>query len=248
MDSAPLISIITITYNAATVLPTTMKSVATQSFRDFEHLIIDGASTDDTLLVGRSNPDTRIISEPDKGLYDAMNKGLKAARGKYVIFLNAGDAFRDNDVLEDYAQAAAKDADIIYADTMIVNAGGVDISPRHYSVPDTLTHDSFSRGMLICHQAFMVKRNLAPEYNLAYRFSADYDWTIRCINKSIPEKCINLKRVAINYLSDGLTDRNKWASLRERYHVMADHYGHSAALRRHATLILAKLIPSLDRR
>ena len=248
MDSAPLISIITITYNAASVLRPTMNSVAAQSFRDFEHLIIDGASTDDTLPVARSNPSARIISEPDKGLYDAMNKGLKAARGKYVIFLNAGDTFRGNDVLESYAQAARKDADIIYADTMIVNSAGTDIAPRHYSVPATLTKSSFSRGMLICHQAFMVRRELAPEYNLSYRFSADYDWTIRCINKTTPERCINLRRVAINYLSDGLTDKNKWASLRERYRVMADHYGHLSALRRHATLILAKAIPALDRR
>lgn len=236
----PLVSIITITYNAAEVLPATMASVAEQSFRDFEHLIIDGASTDTTLLVARSNPDTRIISEPDKGLYDAMNKGLKAARGKYVLFLNAGDAFRGPEVLAEYARRAAEGYDIIYADTMIVDAAGHDIGPRHYSAPDILTVESFNRGMLICHQAFMVRKAIAPDYNLAYRFSADYDWTIRCISRTTPERCINLNLCAISYLSDGLTDKNKWKSLRERYRVMASHYGHLKALRRHAQLVLGR--------
>lgn len=81
MESAPLISVITITFNAEKELPVTMKSVARQTFRDFEHLIIDGASTDNTLKIAREVRQTRILSEPDRGLYDAMNKGLHMARG-----------------------------------------------------------------------------------------------------------------------------------------------------------------------
>ena len=111
-----------------------------------------------------------------------------------------------------------------------------------------LTRDSFSKGMLICHQAFMVKRSLAPDYDLRYRFSADYDWTIRCIFASDEQRCTNLGMVTIDYLSDGLTDRNKLKSLRERYRVMAAHYGHLRELRRHADLIASKVIPALDRR
>lgn len=234
----PLISVITITYNAEKTLPATIESVLSQNFDDFEHLIIDGASTDRTLEIARRNKEARIISERDNGLYDAMNKGIDNAKGEYLIFLNAGDSFRSPQTLSLYAGEAVKDRDIIYADTMIVDSEGKDIAPRHYTAPDILTAKSFSKGMLICHQAFMVKKALAPKYDLTYRFSADYDWTIRCIKKSAPEKCINLNYVAINYLSDGLTDNNKFKSLRERYHVMARHYGHLSALRRHVALLL----------
>lgn len=236
----PLISIITITYNAEKELPVTMDSVMSQSYDNFEHLIIDGASTDRTLEIARKNGDARIMSEKDNGLYDAMNKGLDLARGKYVLFLNAGDSFRTSDTLALYAEEAEKDRDIIYADTMIVNSDGDDIGPRHYSAPLLLTHDSFSKGMLICHQAFMVKKEIAPQYDLQYRFSADYDWTIKCIRNTDPEKCINLNTVAINYLSDGMTDKNKIKSLKERYKVMARHYGTLSAIKRHIALIFGR--------
>ena len=123
---------------------------------------------------------------------------------------------------------------------MIVDEKRNDISPRHYSAPDILTFKSFSKGMLICHQAFMVKKTLAPEYDLQYRFSADYDWTIKCIKNTIPEKCHNLKRVAINYLSNGMTDKNKYKSLMERFKVMSTHYGKISAIKRHLELIVGK--------
>lgn len=238
--TTPLISIITITYNAEKELPRTIASILEQNFDDFEHLVIDGASSDGTLEIARRNPDARIISERDRGLYDAMNKGLKNAKGKYVLFLNAGDTFRNSEILSRYAAEAKKGYDIIYSDTMVVDADGKDLQPRHYSVPDLLTFESFSRGMLICHQAFMVKKEIAPKYDLQYRFSADYDWTIRCIKNTEPNKCINLKVVGINYLSDGMTDKNKFKSLKERYHVMASHYGTVAAIKRHIQLILGK--------
>lgn len=244
----PLISVITITYNAASTIGVTMASVAAQTCRDYEHVVIDGASRDATLEIARSYEGVRILSEPDKGLYDAMNKGLRMARGEYVIFLNSGDTFHSADVLEAYARRARLGDDIIYGDTVIVDSERRELGPRHYSVPARLTRDSFSKGMLICHQAFMVKRSLAPDYDLRYRFSADYDWTIRCIFASDEQRCTNLGMVTIDYLSDGLTDRNKLKSLRERYRVMAAHYGHLRALRRHAALIASKVIPALDRR
>lgn len=238
--TTPLITIVTITYNAEKELPRTIESVMEQTCHDYEHLIIDGASTDRTLEVARRNPDARILSERDHGLYDAMNKGLAYARGKYILFLNAGDTFRTPDTLALYAKEAAKERDIIYADTMIVDEEGNDIGPRHYSAPEILTSDSFSKGMLICHQAFMVRREIAPPYDLQYRFSADYDWTIKCIAETTPENCANLQTVAINYLSNGMTDKNKFKSLRERFKVMAKHYGTGAAIKRHLALVMGR--------
>lgn len=238
----PLISIITITYNAAETIGVTMASVAQQTCRDYEHVVIDGASRDATLEIARSYDGVRILSESDKGLYDAMNKGLRMARGKYLLFLNSGDTFHSADTLEAYARRARLGDDIIYGDTVIVDAERRMIGPRHYSVPAWLTFDSFSNGMLICHQAFMVRRALAPDYDLSYRFSADYDWTIRCIKNADDNKCSNLGMITIDYLSDGLTDKNKLKSLRERYHVMAHHYGHRRTLKRHVELIAGKFL------
>lgn len=227
MNDKPLLTIITITFNAQDVVVPTMQSVASQNYADFEHLIIDGASTDNTLALARQHgiARLRILSEPDKGLYDAMNKGLKMAKGKYVLFLNAGDTFHSTDTLAKYAKAAQKNPDIIYADTVIVNAQRKVIAPRHLSAPDVLTVKSFSKGMLICHQAFMVRKEIAPRYDTSFRFSADYDWTIRCIKNSKPGRRVNLRTVAIDYLCDGLTDKNKLKSLRERFTIMTFHYG-----------------------
>lgn len=239
---ASLISIITITYNAAETIGATMASVAQQTCRDYEHVVIDGASRDATLEIARSYEGVRILSEPDKGLYDAMNKGIRMARGKYLLFLNSGDTFHSSDTLEAYARRARLGDDIIYGDTVVVDKERRMIGPRHYSVPARLTFDSFSKGMLICHQAFMVRRVLAPDYDLSYRFSADYDWTIKCIKNADENKCSNLGMITIDYLSDGLTDKNKLKSLRERYHVMAHHYGHRRALKRHVELITGKIL------
>lgn len=240
MDGRPLISVITITYNASETLPLTMKSVGEQTFHDFEHLVVDGASTDDTIILARQmgKPGLRIVSEPDEGLYYAMNKGLKMASGRYLIFLNSGDRFHDADSLKSYAEAIKKKSpDIIYGDTDIVDIKGKRIGPRHLSAPEILTVDSFSHGMLICHQAFMVRKDIAPLYDTDFRYSADYDWCIRCIKASRAGDRVNLHKVTIDYLADGLTDKHKKASLIERFKIMAAHYGSMKAVAAHLSFI-----------
>lgn len=238
--NTPLFSIITITFNAEKTLPVTLESVKNQSCKDFEHIIVDGASMDKTLIVARKRgvKGLRIVSEPDDGLYDAMNKGMKMARGKYLIFLNAGDSFASSVTLDQYADLADKfSPDIIYGDTVIVDSNSNILRPRHLSVPDKLTFESFSHGMLVCHQAFCVKKTIAPEYDLTYRFSADYDWTIRCLKQTSPEKCKNIQGVAIHYLDEGMTEKNKVASLKERFDIMKKHYGVFTAVKRHLEFV-----------
>lgn len=234
MQNSPIISIITVTYNAEAVIGKTLDSLKHQTFQDFEHIVVDGASSDRTLEIIR-NSDTNpvVISEADQGLYDAMNKGLRLAKGKYILFLNAGDSFHTEGTLESYAREAFQDADIIYGDTVIANMEGKVTGKRHLSVPDILTKKSFANGMLVCHQAFMVKRELVPLYDLNYRFSADYDWCVKCIANSQPEKNVNLREVTVRYLSDGLTDKNKFRSLRERFQIMSKHYGLIPTIVRH---------------
>lgn len=238
METTPLISIVTITYNAGKTVVPTLESIAEQTFRNFEHIVVDGASDDETLSVARRYADTRILSEKDSGLYDAMNKGIRLARGKYLLFLNAGDTFHSRHVLSSYAARARKGDDIIYADTVIVDSDRHIIGQRHLSAPATLTFGSFAKGMLVCHQAFMVRKDLAPDYDLRYRFSADYDWTVRCIRNADPRRCTNLDMIAIDYLSDGLTDKNKIRSLKERYSIMARHYGSGRTLLNHIGFLL----------
>ncbi len=241
METAPLISIITITFNAEKCILPTLESVYRQTYRNYEHIIIDGASTDGTLTEARKYPDLRILSERDKGLYDAMNKGLDMARGRYLLFLNAGDTFHSDKTLAAYAERARKGDDIIFGDTVIVDSARHIIGPRHLTAPQSLTFESFAQGMLVCHQAFMVRKELAPHYDLQYRFSADYDWTVKCIRNSNPERCTNLGIIAIDYLSDGLTDKNKLKSLRERYRIMSTHYGSARTLLNHLGFLFRAL-------
>lgn len=244
----PLISVITVCYNAAETIIPTLRSVREQMCENIEHLIIDGASSDETLSLCRREGrfGLRVMSEPDDGLYDAMNKGLGMARGEYVVFLNAGDTFASPDTLSHYAAAAVTGSpDIIYGDTVLVDSGGNVLGPRHLQAPQRLTKESFSHGMLICHQAFMVRKEIAPLYSLQYRFSADYDWTIRCIEAAEPEKCVNLNEVTIRYLRDGLTGANHKASLQERFLIMRRHYGLATAIARHLSFIPRALMRRL---
>lgn len=244
-----LFSIITITYNAEAVLPPTLQSVDDQTFTDYEHIIIDGASRDNTVAIAMgdgSNPRRHVQSEPDKGLYDAMNKGLALSKGEYVIFLNAGDSFASEDTLQRYADGTANGtADIVYSDTLLVNDKRQIVGKRHLSVPKRLTFRSFASGMLVCHQAFCVRRALTEPYNLNYRFSADYEWCLRCLRKSDPHRCVNLCTTGIHYLTDGLTDKNRKASLKERYQIMCRYYGTLPTMIRHIYFFIRSAIRAI---
>ena len=234
----PLFSIITVTWNAADVIAPTIESVQRQTSSDYEMLIIDGASTDDTLAIVKraSIAALRVFSEPDKGLYDAMNKGIARARGRYIMFLNAGDSFADDTVLARMARLAADNPGVIYGQTQLVDAGRNVVGKRHLTAPKKLTANSFKNGMVVCHQAFVVRRDLAPEYDLQYRLSADYDWCIRVLRKSQSNAYVGETPI-ISYLADGMTTRHHRASLWERFRIMCHHYGTAVAIRRHLRFI-----------
>ncbi len=234
----PLFSIITVTWNAAAVIAPTLESVQRQTNTDYEMLIIDGASTDDTLNIvrGASISSLRVFSEPDQGLYDAMNKGIKRARGRYIIFLNAGDAFASDTVLARLAQLTSGNPGVIYGQTQLVDQSREVVGERHLTAPKRLTVDSFLRGMVVCHQAFVVRRDLAPEYDLQYRLSADYDWCIRVL-KASPANAYAGRVPIISYLADGMTTRHHRASLLERYRIMCHHYGTMKAILAHLSFI-----------
>lgn len=232
----PLFSIVTITYNASPTIERTIRSVSSQTFNDYEHIIVDGASKDDTLQIIDRMPGKElrtVYSEPDNGLYDAMNKGLGYAHGQYLVFLNAGDKFHTSDTLAEIAEIIRTKnfPGIVYGQTNLVDNDGKFIAPRHLSAPDNLQYKDFARGMLVCHQAFVVLRRLAPLYNLKWRYSADYEWCLICLQHS--RKNESTGSVLIDYLSEGLTTANRRRSLIERFKIMSHYYGFWPTFRRH---------------
>lgn len=232
----PKFSIITVTYNAGKVLEDTIQSVITQTYKNLEYIIVDGKSTDGTMdIVNRYREHIHtIVSEPDKGLYDAMNKGIDLATGDYLCFLNAGDELHEDDTLQLIVHSLNGEKelpDVIYGETAIVDEEGHFLRMRRLSTPEHLTWKSFQHGMLVCHQAFMPRRDLAVKYNLKYRFSADFDWCIRIMKKS--RVLHNTHLTIIDYLNEGMTTRNHKASLKERFHIMCHHYGTASTIMRH---------------
>lgn len=234
----PLFSIITVTWNAASVIAPTLESVQRQTSSDYEMLIIDGASTDDTLSLVRkaSISGLRVFSEPDNGLYDAMNKGIARARGRYIMFLNAGDALADDTVLARLAVLTSDNPGVIYGQTQLVDASREVVGTRHLTAPRHLSVDSFLRGMVVCHQAFVARRDLVPQYDLRYRLSADYDWCINVLKKSTANAYAGRVPI-ISYLAEGMTTRHHRASLWERYRIMCRHYGVWRATLAHLSFI-----------
>lgn len=237
-------SIITCTYNASEVLQRTLDSVMSQTWGQIEHIIVDGASKDSTMAMAEAyrrrsaeeetEHDIIIKSEPDRGLYDAMNKGLQLATGDYVVFLNAGDVLPTDETLENISNDVNERSDgrlpaVLYGDTNIVDNNGELLRPRRLAPPDDLSWRSFRHGMLVCHQAFYVRTDIAKAepYNLKYRFSADVDWCIRLMKRAEKEglPLLRLPEVVVNYLDGGMTNKNHRASLIERFNVMSHHYG-----------------------
>lgn len=219
----------------------TLKSVSEQSCLDYEHIIIDGLSTDgtDKTVAQMSSHRTFFFSEKDCGIYDAMNKGLGRADGQYLIFLNAGDSFHSADTLQRYADTIKKHntPGIVYGQTVLVDSNRKIIGERHLTAPEKLNLQSFKNGMLVCHQAFCVLRRIAPLYDLRWRFSADYDWCIKCLQHSRCNAMIDGEEPAIDYLCEGMTTNNRRASLVERYKIMCHYYGTLQTVARHLSFI-----------
>lgn len=186
-----------------------------------------------------------VVSEKDRGLYDAMNKGIQKATGDYLVFLNAGDIFPSPDTLELVASSVGDGEElpgVLYGNTDIVDDEGHFLRHRRLQPPERLTWRSFRQGMLVCHQAFYARTDLAKAnpYNMQYRFSADVDWCIRVMKaaerQGLPLR--NVEAVVVNYLDGGMTVKNHRASLRERFRLMRHHYGLLPTLAMHAWFVL----------
>jgi glycosyltransferase involved in cell wall biosynthesis len=232
MKTGPLISVITVVYNGEDHIGRTIESVIEQTYKEIEYIIIDGKSTDKTLdIITGFNGVDLLVSEPDSGLYDAMNKGLKAATGDYVWFLNSGDQIYSNDTLETLVAGLIGTPDIIYGGTMIIDEAQNEVGDRRLKPPAQLTWRSFNQGMVVCHQSILVKRELAPEYNLEYRLSGDIDWVIRACK--VATGIHNTGLILSRFMEGGLTEHNIKAGLKERFRIMTKNYGLIPTILRH---------------
>jgi glycosyltransferase involved in cell wall biosynthesis len=227
-SSTPFLSIITVVYNNLTGLQYTYQSVKSQMCTDFEWLVIDGGSTDGTKewLTDLVFENMRFISEKDGGLYDAMNKGLKLATGKFVWFMNSGDSIFSPDTVQTLInQSVGKD--VLYGETMLVDGDDRQLGIRSEKttrvLPESMNRFSMIKGMVVCHQSFIPQRNLAPPYNITYRFSADIDWVISCLEKA--SSIHNCKTILSNYLIGGLSAQNQKTGWKERWKIYVAHYG-----------------------
>jgi glycosyltransferase involved in cell wall biosynthesis len=209
-----------------------------------EHIIVDGKSKDNTLALIQlyENPKLKWISEPDSGLYDAMNKAVTMATGDYLCFLNAGDMFFLAETVEKMMNSFQPSSapDILYGETAIVDNNGTFLRMRRLKAPETLSWESFKQGMLVCHQAFIVKRTIFEPYDLNYRFSADVDWCIRLMKKS--RRIHNTHLTLINYLDEGVTTANRKASLKERYRIMVKYYGQVSTFLHHVWFVVRAIV------
>lgn len=167
-----LFSVITVTRDNLSGLKRTQESLRAQGFSDYEWIVIDGASGDGTAAYLKGTG-ANFVSEPDRGIYDAMNKGVERARGDYIIFMNAGDAFAAPDTLEKLAEYA--DADFIYGDAL---EGGV-YKRAH-------PHEKIARGMFTHHQAMIYRRDVVGDlrYDLSYKIAADYKFTVEFLRRA----------------------------------------------------------------
>lgn len=222
--NGPKLSVITVVFNNVQDVERTLRSVIGQTYPNLEYIVIDGGSTDGTqevLFAYREQIDV-LISEPDNGIYDAMNKGLQHASGDFVLFMNSGDEIYDAQTVA-RVFASSPDADIYYGETELYDDSWQPLGLRRHRTPEHFDWKSFRYGMNISHQAIYVRRSIAPFYDLQYRLSADVDWVIKSAKNA--KKITNTHLLVAKYLVGGLSKKRHRQSLRERFHIFRRHYG-----------------------
>ncbi|MBL7729173.1 MAG: glycosyltransferase [Dinghuibacter sp.] len=244
MNRFPVISIITVCFNEREHIEQTINSVLNQTLAGIEFIVIDGASTDGTteIIERYRNRIAYYSSEKDKGIYDGMNKGLKQATGEYILFLNGGDVLAANDVLEK-TFATQTGADAWYGEVQFLDEQGQVLGTRsqvsNQQLPAQLNWKSLRHGMVVSHQAFIVKRELAPYYDLQYRICSDINWMIACL-KNCRTTC-NTGLVIAQFRTGGTSAQHRKKAWKERYQILKTHYGFLPNLLNHAWIIVRYL-------
>ena len=231
----PRLSVITIVYNNVRDIERTMLSVLNQTSSNIEYIIVDGQSTDGTVQIIQKYQHklSHFVSEPDKGIYDAMNKGLALATGEYVLFMNSGDEIYSTDTVS-RVFSTKPEADIYYGETEMFNQQWQSIGRRRHKAPERFTWRSFQFGMSVSHQAIYIRRTLTEPFDLKYKLSSDIDWIIEAARKA--RKIVNTRIFVAKYLVGGMSKTKHQQSLVERFHIFNRHYGLIPNLINHAVI------------
>jgi glycosyltransferase involved in cell wall biosynthesis len=219
--SNPVISVVTVVFNAKDLIELTIQSVLSQTYKNIDYIIIDGGSKDGTVDIIKKY-DNRInywISESDSGIYDAMNKGISHAKGDYIYFLNAGDTIYSNTTMGDIFKDSY-DADVYYGKTCLINIDGS--IRKTTKIPEKLTWKKMWKGMLISHQSIVFKRSIIENYNQHYKYISDYDYIIKCLKRS--KTIVNTNQIMSNYLLGGVSERKILPCWQERLQIVKKHY------------------------
>ncbi len=239
-DVKPIISIITVTYNCESIIEATIKSVLNQTYPNIEYILIDGASTDNTLaIIQKYKPFlAQALSESDNGLYDAMNKGQKLATGDFIWFLNAGDTIHAKETIAKMMTFYEADVDILYGEVMMVQPDRKPIGLRSevttQKTPKHLHWQSLKRGMVVSHQAFLPKLSIVKPY-IKDNLAADIDWVIHALKQS--KKNVYIPLIFADYEVGGLSKQHHKRSLKDRYVILRKHYGLLPNLWNHTWII-----------
>jgi glycosyltransferase involved in cell wall biosynthesis len=227
MARSPEISIITVVFNPGADFVKTVQSVANQAYKNIEFIIVDGGSTDGTVdfLEGHPGAVTKWISEPDKGIYDAMNKGIGMATGEYITFLNAGDCYTSPEVVSElFSDLPESMPHLVYGDVILVwNHSG----RTTYQKSMAFTRENLLRWttQVVCHQSLFVRRDIAPLYDTRWRFKSELNWYFDLVEK-IPDLRIHYKQIPIvNYDTRGKGQQNFWSNMREMILLVKERFG-----------------------
>lgn len=233
------ISIITITYNSEATIEQTIQSVVNQTYADIEYILVDGKSEDNTLkiLEKYKSKITRILSEKDNGLYDALNKGISMASGDVIGFLHSDDFYINNQVIQHYADTFLKEGcDAVYSDLYYVDKNNTDKIIRKWKSGD-YSANAFLNGWMPPHPTFFVKKEIYSKYgtfDLNFKSAADYELMLRFIHKHkislgyLPEYTVKMRvggksNVSLkNRFSANLEDRMAWKKngLKPRFYTL----------------------------
>jgi len=225
------ISVITVCFNSEITIAHTINSFLDQTHPDKEMIIVDGCSTDRTLEIIRSfsSPFIRIISEPDTGIYDAMNKGLKLYEGDAFGFLNSDDMFHDATVLERIS-AGLSDADVVYGDVLFV-ADQMQKRPVRVWRAGPYRRGCFRYGWLPPHPTFYIRRELADAvgpFDLSYGLSSDYDYMLRAMEVQSP-RVRYVPSILVDFMHGGSTTQSPLRYVTGNLHCLRSRRRHLQA-------------------
>jgi glycosyltransferase len=211
------VTIITVAYNSAQTIADTLASVSAQTYRNIEHIVIDGCSTDATMdIVGRHAHVALSLSEPDKGIYDAMNKGISLATGDLIGFLNADDVLNGADAVSSLVREVGPSTDVVYADLDYVRSDDLSRVVRHWH-SGHFRRSRLRFGWMPPHPTFYVRRPLLKEvggFDTGLRIAADYEFMMRCLSRP-SVKITYVRRVLVCMRTGGVSNASLPGMLRK---------------------------------